>query len=97
MSRRRYIVSYDVRDQARLRRTHKKMLGFGDPLQYSVFLCDLSEVELARMEIAVRAVLNLKQDSLMIADLGPIEGWRRGRIKFLGTGQLPGSGKLRVI
>jgi CRISPR-associated protein Cas2 len=38
MSRRRYVVCYDVREPVRLRRTHDVMMGYGDPLQYSVFL-----------------------------------------------------------
>jgi CRISPR-associated protein Cas2 len=43
--RHRCIVAYDVRDPARLRRTHQVMLGFGDPLQLSIFLCDLAPAE----------------------------------------------------
>ena len=43
--RNRHIVAYDVSDPARLRRVHRKMNGFGDPLQYSVFACDLSAKE----------------------------------------------------
>ena len=37
--RNRHIVAYDVSDPARLRRVHRKMNGFGDALQYSVFAC----------------------------------------------------------
>lgn len=40
-----YLVCYDVADDKRLRKTYKKMCGFGDPLQYSVFRCELSAVE----------------------------------------------------
>jgi len=40
--RRVYLVCYDVSDAKRLRRTHKKMCGFGDPVQYSIFRCELS-------------------------------------------------------
>jgi CRISPR-associated protein Cas2 len=39
--RRRYIVAYDIADPKRLRATHKALTGVGDPLQESVFLCDL--------------------------------------------------------
>ncbi len=85
MSRRRYLVCYDVRDPKRLRRTHKKMLGYGEPLQYSVFLCDLSPMELLKMEKALRAVMNLKEDALLVANLGPVEGTAEERIRFLGA------------
>ena len=40
--RNRYFVAYDVMDPARLARTYKKMLGYGDRVQYSVFICSLS-------------------------------------------------------
>jgi CRISPR-associated protein Cas2 len=40
-----YLVCYDVADDKRLRKTYKTMCGFGDPLQYSVFRCELSAVE----------------------------------------------------
>ena len=40
--RNRFLVCYDVSDSKRLARTYRKMNGFGDPAQYSVFICDLS-------------------------------------------------------
>lgn len=32
--RRCYLVCYDIRDPKRLRRTHKLMKAYGEPLQY---------------------------------------------------------------
>lgn len=32
-----YIISYDIRHPKRLQRVHKTLLGYGIPLQYSVF------------------------------------------------------------
>ena len=40
--RNRFLVCYDVSDPKRLARTYREMNGFGDPAQYSVFICDLS-------------------------------------------------------
>ena len=40
-----YLVCYDVADAKRLRRTYRKMRGFGDAVQYSVFRCELSPTE----------------------------------------------------
>jgi CRISPR-associated protein Cas2 len=57
MSRHRYVVCYDVREPKRLRKTHQTLLGYGDPLQYSVFVCDLSAAERVLMEEAVRRVV----------------------------------------
>lgn len=44
--RRRFIVCYDISAPKRLARTFRNMKGFGDPLQKSVFTCDLSAAEL---------------------------------------------------
>lgn len=87
--RHRLLVCYDVRDPARLRRTHATMLGYGDPIQYSVFLCDVSGTEAALMEAALRRVVRTTQDSVIVVDLGPADGIARSRIRMLGP--TPGS------
>jgi CRISPR-associated protein Cas2 len=84
MSRHRYVVCYDVREPKRLRKTHQTLLGYGDPLQYSVFVCDLSAAERVLMEEAVRRVVALPEDSVVVIDLGPAEGVAKHRIRALG-------------
>ena len=68
---------------------HTTMLGFGDPLQYSVFLCDLSSTERALMEAALVRVIRASSDSVIIVDLGPSDGVARDRIRTIGAAQLP--------
>ena len=51
-----YLVCYDVANDKRLRRTFKKMCGFGDPLQYSVFRCELSPPEKQMMKMKQKIV-----------------------------------------
>jgi CRISPR-associated protein Cas2 len=84
MSRNRYVVCYDIREPKRLRRMHRTMLGYGDPLQYSVFVCDLSATERLLMEEAVRQVARLAEDSVVVIDLGPADGAAGRRIRQLG-------------
>ena len=72
--RNRFLVCYDVSDSKRLARAYRRMNGFGDPVQYSVFICDLSPKERVLLEQALTEVLNLKEDRALIADLGPSEG-----------------------
>lgn len=97
MSRHRYVVCYDVRDPVRLRRTHDTMLGYGDPLQYSVFLCELSPTERLLLEDALRRVVRLGEDSVLIIDLGPASGVARRRIRTLGQGRLPMRNRVTVV
>jgi CRISPR-associated protein Cas2 len=70
MARRRFLIAYDIAHPRRLRLTCKVMEGYGDRLQYSVFLCDLSGAELAQWERDIRPVLNLAEDSIVLLDLG---------------------------
>ncbi len=89
MSRRLLLVCYDVRDPDRLRRVHDRLLGYGDPLQYSVFVCELSGVERALMEKALSEVANLREDSLVVIDLGRAGVRSLRRIQAIGRGRLP--------
>lgn len=75
--RRRYLVGYDVADAKRLQKTFRMMHGFGSAVQYSLFLCTLGRVELQLMRERLTGLLNLKEDRVMIIDLGE-EGARNG-------------------
>ena len=72
--RNRFIVTYDVSDPKRLHKTAKKMEGFGDRLQYSVFACDLSKRELVLLKAALMEIINEKEDRVLIIDVGPVSG-----------------------
>jgi CRISPR-associated protein Cas2 len=82
--RRRYIVAYDVTDPKRLRLTHRTLLGFGDPLQYSVFRCDLLPVERIQLLERVGSVIDHRADRVLLADLGPVAGRGARAIEFVG-------------
>ena len=93
--RKRYLVCYDVADPKRLRRTFKTMNGFGDPVQYSVFVCDLSQMERVLLVGALTEVLNLKEDRAIIIDAGPAEG--RGAQCFEVLGKAPATGERSAV
>jgi CRISPR-associated protein Cas2 len=66
-----YLVCYDVANDKRLRKTYKKMCGFGEPMQYSIFRCELSPVERQLLKEALWEILNWEQDRVMLVNLGP--------------------------
>ena len=68
--RNRYFVAYDVSDPQRLARTYKKMLGYGDHMQYSVFVCSLNRSELVMLRTDLEEILNLKEDRAIIINTG---------------------------
>ena len=95
--RKRYIVSYDVSDPARLRQVHRKMNGFGDALQYSVFSCDLSDKERVILEEALTEIIHWKEDRILIVDIGPADGRGKGAIYTLGRQLAPSGSRVMVI
>ncbi len=66
-----FLVCYDICDDKRLRAVYKTMRGFGDPLQYSVFLCRLSDMRRVELDAQLGDILNHDVDQVMIVDLGP--------------------------
>ena len=66
-----YLIAYDIADPKRWRTVHRLMLGAGDPLQYSVFRCELSRVERILLLERLTPVINHKEDRIMVVDLGP--------------------------
>ncbi|MGI6458658.1 MAG: CRISPR-associated endonuclease Cas2 [Candidatus Hydrogenedentales bacterium] len=70
-----YLVTYDISDNARLRRVFKKMRGYGEHLQYSVFQCELSGKERAQMIADLTPLINHREDQILIFTLGPAEGY----------------------
>jgi CRISPR-associated protein Cas2 len=63
-----YLVSYDVRDPERLRRTAAVLKGYGDRLQYSVFRCRLSNRQKERMLWELAKVMD-SDDALLLVPL----------------------------
>lgn len=74
MSRRRWLVAYDIADDGRLRRVHSVVRSHGEPLQYSVFLCDLSTRELFGLKMELRDIVHHRADRVIFIDLGDAAG-----------------------
>ena len=60
------------------------MKGFGDPVHYSVFRCDLTHLGRVEMVSALIDLINEDEDRVMIIDMGPVDGIVAERIEFLG-------------
>ena len=82
--RRHYLVTYDIADAKRLRRVFKTMKGFGAHLQFSVFQCDLPDIDLVRMKSALTDIIHQTEDQVLIIDLGPTESHPIKRMESIG-------------
>lgn len=84
-ARTRYLLAYDIRQPRRLRRVHRIASDFGEPLQYSVFVCDLTDTERARLRQAIQAEIHHGDDRVALFDLGPAAGRGLRCVEHFGT------------
>ncbi len=83
MTRRRYLLAYDISDDERRRRVHGCAKTYGYPLQYSVFICDLDDVELTQFKWDLGALITHTVDRIAIIDIG--DPRRETQFQFMGV------------
>jgi CRISPR-associated protein Cas2 len=71
-----------IAQEARHGRPMPCMEGYGTRIQYSVFVCDLSDREMILMRGDVEALMKKSEDSVMVVDLGQAADY--SRFLFLG-------------
>ncbi len=87
--RKRYLIAYDVSDDKRRTAIFKTLMGNGDHVQFSVFLCQLSDVELARLKGQLAESVNARQDQVVVLDLGPADSDLASRLECIGKSYSP--------
>jgi len=60
------------------------MKSYGEAWQYSVFYCALKAIDRVRLENAARELMNLREDQLLLVDLGSNEDAARESATVLG-------------
>jgi len=86
---RRYLVAYDSPSDPRRNRIAKALEQFGDRVQYSVFVVDVRPARLVRLRTMLESVMDDQEDSVLIADLGPVAAVDRRRFEFIGRRREP--------
>lgn len=61
----RYIVCYDISDKKTLRKVVKRLDDFACRIQKSVFMGDLQEAEVRKLQREISAVIDRKTDSVI--------------------------------
>lgn len=80
-----YLVCYDICDDKRLRKVFKTMRNYGDHLQYSVFECQWTSIDLAKCRHELSEIIKHDEDQVLFIDLGPTAG--RGERVITALGQ----------
>ncbi len=63
-----YLICYDIRDPKRWRKCYRLLKSYGQPIQYSVFQCYVSETQMASLRWELSVALS-EEDSLLIAPI----------------------------
>lgn len=84
--RKSYVVCYDIADDKRLTRIRETVRDYGVMLQFSVYHCELGDVDLARLKSALSDQINSNEDKILFINLGPLKksGDLSHRIETLG-------------
>jgi CRISPR-associated protein Cas2 len=92
-----YLVTYDICDDKRLRRVFKTMKNWGDHLQYSVFECQFTPIDLAKCNDELSRIIKYNEDQVLFIDLGPSAGRGDRVITSLGRAYAPISAPCIVV
>jgi len=68
--RRRYMPSYDIASDKRRTQVFELLAAYGDHVQYSVFLADMSDREFVVLRGKLLDVIHEREDQVLIVDLG---------------------------
>lgn len=69
-----YLVTYDIADAKRLRQVFKTMKNWGNHIQFSVFECLLTNVDLLNCQSELQDIINSAHDQVLFVNLGPAHG-----------------------
>jgi len=92
-----FLVAYDVRNPKRLRRIHKKLKGFGEAVQFSIFQCELTYKQKQVMIAEISDLIHHKEDRVLIVNMGRRKGRADRVIQVLGRQRLPPSSGPMVV
>ena len=93
----RYLVCYDISDPKRLKRVHRKMCGYGEALQYSVFCCELTNSEKTILWSDLHNLINHRNDQILFVNLGNSMSQRAENLETLGRALTTREQSLAVI
>jgi CRISPR-associated protein Cas2 len=92
-----YIVAYDVSSPKRLRRVRKTLLRYGDPVELSIFECQLNDALVVTLKARLREIIHHALDQVLFIRLGPVEGRSADAIESLGRRYRPPNRRTLII
>jgi len=81
---RRTLICYDIISDGRRSKVADILSEFGDRVQYSVFVVDISPARLLRLKDRLSLVIDSKEVSILFCDLGRVAELSESRFGYLG-------------
>lgn len=66
------LISYDICNPKRLQKVHRIVSSNGQPLQYSVYISQLSEMDFAMLREKLNDTINHREDKIVMIRLSPV-------------------------
>lgn len=82
--RKNYLITYDISDDKRRTQVFTTLCDNGNHTQYSVFICELSDIELTNLKARLAALIKANEDQVLILDLGSSEIELSGKLVSIG-------------
>ena len=60
-----HLIAYDIRDSKRLRKVAKKLEGYGERIQFSIFRCRLDKLSLEKLRWELSEIMG-PEDALLV-------------------------------
>ncbi|MCF6285315.1 MAG: CRISPR-associated endonuclease Cas2 [Candidatus Hydrogenedentes bacterium] len=74
--RKHVLITYDVSNDKRLRKIFTLLRGYGEHVQYSVFLCQLTDKDLVVLSEKIKDCIHSSEDQVILIKLGSVGGKR---------------------
>ena len=97
MSRKYYLISYDISDPKRLRNVARIMEGYGYRVQLSVFQCPLDDLRLEQLKADIHPVIDSGEDQVLIVCLGPESEQTFRRFDYVGRPYRGAAARVTII
>lgn len=94
MAQHLWVITYDISDDRARTRVERKLLGWGERVQYSVFECFLDHQQLHALRAELHRHIDPKTDSLRAY---PLCQWCENRVQWQGQGRAPDDPDLIVL
>lgn len=92
-----FLIAYDVPDDRRRTRLATVLKGYGERVQYSVFMVDCPPSHLLVLRHDLTDAMDIDQDSVVICDLGMSTSADAQRITWLGGQRYQSGGRSIII